>query len=382
MPTPRINVLVDGSPIEPIVLAQMLRAEVRESDRDPSVLALRFRLVQRADGEFGPLDDDLFEPGVVLSFEVEPPGGLTTQRLFEGPITHIRPHFETIESNAYVEVLAMDAAVLLDAEERIVAWPNVKDSDVVSDVLSGYQIPVQVDDTSVLYDEDRQLLIQRGTDWRFLQHLAERNGARFYFEYDDAQSKVVAHFAAPDVGGTPQPDVVLLQDGSCLNWADLQLVATGPVTMTAAALDPIGKQIVRGEGAFALDLLGDDDAAAAVEAGLKAAGATASVAFVRDPFPLDEAIGTETTAATDAARFVIELRAELDPALYRGLLRARRPVLVRGVGRRFSGIYYVQSVRTTLEGSTLLQGFVATRNATGQTGQESFGQSAEEVPAQ
>ena len=79
---------------------------------------------------------------------------------------------------------------------------------------------------------------------------------------------------------------------------------------------------------------------------------------------------------------MIELRAELDPSLYRGLLRARRPVLVRGVGRRFSGIYYVQSVRTTLEGATLLQSFVATRNATGQTGQEDFGQSAEEVPAQ
>ncbi|MDX6512921.1 MAG: hypothetical protein QOE36_2425 [Gaiellaceae bacterium] len=381
MPSPRINVLVAGSPLESTVLAQMTRAELRESDRDPSVLALRFSLVQRADGEFGPLDDDVFEPGAVLSFEVEPPGGLT-QRLFEGPITHIRPHFETIESNAYVEVLAMDAAVLLDAEERIAAWPNVKDSDVVSQVLSGYQISVQVDDTSVLYDEDRQLLMQRATDWRFLQHLAERNGARFYFEYDGAQEQVVAHFAAPDVDGPPQPDVVLLQDGSNLNWADLQLVATGPITLTAAALDPIGKQIVRGDGTPALAVLGDDDAAAAVEDGLKAAGATASLAFVRDPFPLDEAIGAETTAATDAARFVIELRAELDPALYRGLLRARRPVLVRGVGRRFSGVYYVQSVRTTLESATLLQRFVATRNATGQTGQESFGQSAEEVPAQ
>ena len=381
MPSPRINVLVAGSPLDPAVLAQLTRAEVRESDRDPSVLALRFRLVQRADGEFGPLDDDLFEPGVLLSFEIEPPGGVI-QRLFEGPITHIRPHFEGIPSNAYVEVLAMDAAVMLDAEERIVAWPNVTDSDVVSQVLSGYQIPVQPENTSVLYDEDRQLLIQRGTDWRFLQHLAERNGARFYFEYDDAQRKVVAHFAPPDVNGTPQPDVALLQEGSSLNWADLQLVATGPVTMTASALDPIRKQIVRGDGAFALALLGDDDAAAAVEAGLKAAGATASVAFVRDPFPLDEAIGAETTAATDAARFVIELRAELDPSLYRGLLRARRPVLVRGVGRRLSGVFYVQSVRTTLEDAKLLQTFVAIRNATGQTGQESFGQSAEEVPAQ
>src|SRR5688500_7843726 len=115
MPSPRVNVLVAGSPLDPAVLAQMTRAEVRESDRDPSVLALRFRLAQRADGEFSPLDEDLFEPGVVVSFELEPPGGLL-QRLFEGPVTHIRPHFETIEANAYVEILAMDAAVLLDAE--------------------------------------------------------------------------------------------------------------------------------------------------------------------------------------------------------------------------------------------------------------------------
>ena len=381
MPSPRLNVFVSGSPLDPAVLAQLTRAEVRESDSDPSVLALRFRLVQRADGEFGPLDDDLFEPGVSLGFEVEPPGGLP-QRLFEGPITHVRPHFESIESNAYVEVLAMDAAVVLDAEERVAAWANMKDSDVVSQVLSGYQIPVEVEDTPVLYDEDRQLLVQRGTDWRFLQQLARRNGARFYFEYDGTREQVVAHFGPPQVDAPPQPDVALLQEGASLNWADLQLVATGPVTVTAAALDPIGKRIVRGDGTRALALLGDDDAAAAVEAGLTDAGATASRTLLRDPFPLDEAIGAETTAATDEARLVIELRAELDPALYRGLLRARRPVLVRGVGRRFSGVYHVQSVRTTLESGTLLQSFVARRNATGQTGREDFGQSAEEVPAQ
>ncbi len=63
MPSPRVNILVAGSPLEAAVLAQMTRAEVRESDCDPSVLALRFGLVQRPDGEFGPLDDDLFEPG-------------------------------------------------------------------------------------------------------------------------------------------------------------------------------------------------------------------------------------------------------------------------------------------------------------------------------
>ena len=45
-------------------------------------------------------------------------------------------------------------------------------------------------------------------------------------------------------------------------------------------------------------------------------------------------------------------------------------------------MYYVQSVRTTLADGALTQSFVAVRNATGQTGAEDFGQSAEEVPPQ
>ncbi|GAA1552943.1 hypothetical protein GCM10009789_03110 [Kribbella sancticallisti] len=380
MPSPRINVLVAGTALDSGVLAQLTRVEVRESDCDPSVLALRFSLVQRANGEFGPLDDSLFEPGAAIALEMEPPGGLL-QRLFDGYCTHIRPHFETAAENAYLEVLAMDAAVVLDAEEKIAAWPNVKDSDVVGQILSGYQIAAEADDTQAQYDEDRQRLTQRATDWRFLQHLAHRNGMRFWFEYNENSRRLVGHFTAPDVGGRPQPDVVLLQEGACLNWADVQLLATGPVTVAGAAIDPIGKRIIRAAGDPVRDVMGGDEAAGPVSSGLTAAGAATATAQLTAPPPLDEALGPAASAATDDARFVVELRAELDPALYRGLLRARRPVLVRGVGRRFSGVYYVQSVRTTMEDNRLLQTFAALRNATGQSGQERFGQSAEEVPA-
>lgn len=380
MPSPRLNLLVSGTALAPAVLAQLTRAEVRESDKDPSVLALRFTLVQRANGEFGPLDDTLFEPGAPIAFEVEAPGGLL-QRLFEGFCTHIRPHFETAQDNAYLEVLGMDAAVVLDAEEKVAAWPNVTDSDVVSQILSGYQIDVEADDTPVQHDEDHQRLTQRATDWRFLQHLARRNGMRFFLEYDMGRSAVVGRFATPDLTADPQPDVVLLQDGANLNWADVQLLATGPVTVRGAAIDPIAKRVVRAEGDPTRDLMGADAAADAVSSGLTAAGAGAVTALLVDPPPLDEALGAAASAGTDDARLLVELRAELDPALYRGLLRARRPVLVRGIGRRFSGVFYVESVRTTMEDNQLLQTFVAVRNATGQSGQERFGQSAEEVPA-
>jgi hypothetical protein len=380
VPSPRINLLVAGSTLDPLVLAQLTRVEVRESDCDPSVLALRFTLVQRANGEFGPVDDTLFEPGVAIAFEVEPPGGLL-RRLFDGYCTHVRPHYEAAAENAYVEVLAMDAAVVLDAEEKIAAWPNAKDSDVVGQILSGYQIESRAEDTQTQYDEDRHRLTQRATDWRFLQHLAHRNGMRFWFEYDDDSRRLIGHFAAPDLGGTPQPDVALLQDGACLNWADVQLLATGPVVVAGAAIDPLGKRIIRAPGDPAREVMGGQDAAEAVSSGLTSAGAAAATESASSSTGGAVRSAVAASAATDDQRFVVELRAELDPALYRGLLRARRPVLVRGVGRRFSGAYYVQSVRTTMEDNRLLQTFAALRNATGQSGQERFGGTAEEVPA-
>jgi Phage tail baseplate hub (GPD) len=380
MPSPRINLLSDGTAVAGPVLAQLTRAEIRESDSDPSVLALRFSLLQKANGEFSPLDDTVFEPGTAISFEVEPPGGVV-QRIFEGVVTHLRPHFETIPANAYLEILGMDAAVLLDAEERVAEWPDTTDSDVVSQIMSTYQITVQAEKTDVQYDEDQQRLTQRATDWRFVQHLAQRNGFRFYFEYDDFAKEVVAHFGPPDISGPAQPDVGLLQDTQNLTWADLQWTATGPVTVTGAAIDPIAKTLIRADGSPTLDVMGSDDAADAVESGLTGSGATGSLALLDDVIPLDEAIAAQASAATDAARMVIELRAELDPALYRGILRPRRPVLVRGVGSRMSGTYYVTSVRTMLESGQLMQSFAAVRNATGLAGQEDFGQSAEEVPA-
>jgi hypothetical protein len=56
---------------------------------------------------------------------------------------------------------------------------------------------------------------------------------------------------------------------------------------------------------------------------------------------------------------VVEVRGEVDCAHYGGLLRARHTVLLKGVGRTFSGDYYVHSVCTTLEAGLLTQSFIA-----------------------
>ncbi len=382
MPDARINVLLEGKRLEAGVLGRLTRLEVRESDVDSTVAALRFNLSQLPDGAFSPVDDALFTPAARLSLDVEPPGG-TPVRLFEGYVTHVRPHFERIESNCYVEVLAMDASVILNAEERVTSYPDKTDTEAAEEVFARYKHINSFSGkaTKARHQENKQLLVQRSTDWDFVRLLARRNGFVCYLE-PGAEGDVTAFFKPRDVSGTPQADLTVLREGANLLWMDFQFVMCGPVRVRGAAIDPIEKRIVHTEGEPGLPALGKELLDKEVESGLKKAGPIASVAMLRDPPPFGEALTAAGAAATDRALFAVEARGELDPALYRGLLRARRPVLIKGVGQRFAGAYYVRAVRTTFEEGALRQAFVAERNALGLSGQEDFGKSAEEVPAQ
>lgn len=381
MPDPRLLVSIDGEPLDPAVLGLLSRIEVRESDADPTVLALRFNATQTPEGELTPVDEGLFVPAAKVSLQVEAPGG-NPVRMFEGFVTHVRPHFETIESNTYVEILAMDAAVLLDAEERVQAYPDATDADVAEQVFQRYQISFTCESTGTRHEEKKQLLVQRSTDWQLVQRLARRNGFVCYLEPDPQSGAVTAYFRPRALGDTPQPDLTILRDGANLKWLDLQSTMTGPTRVAGAAIDPIQKRIVRADGAPVLSPLGEKLLDGDVEGGLTQAGATAAKSLLRDPFPEATAISAEGSAGTDRALFAVEARGEVDTALYRGLLRPRRTVLIKGVGRAFAGVYYVRAVRTTIDEGVISQTFVAERNALGLSGKEDFGQSAEEVPAQ
>jgi hypothetical protein len=304
-------------------------------------------------------------------------------RMFEGFVTHLRPHFEmAIESNSYMEVLAMDAAVILNAEERVHAYPEMTDCDVASEIFQRYTIQFRGEPTNARHEESKQLLIQRGADWEFVQKLARRNGFVCYLEPDAQTGEVTAYFRPRALAEQPQADLTVLRQGANVKWIDLQVVMTGPVRVTGAAIDPITKRIVRSDGSPGARPLGETLLDKEIEQGLTAAGATAATALLRDPFPQEVAIAAEGSAATDRALFAVEARGEIDTTLYRGLLRARRTVLIKGVGRAFAGVYYVRAVRTTIDEGKIAQTFVAERNAFGLSGRENFGQQAEEVPPQ
>jgi len=71
--------------------------------------------------------------------------------------------------------------------------------------------------------------------------------------------------------------------------------------------------------------------------------------------------------------FAVTLTFEFETARVGVMLRARRPVLIRGLGRKLSGRYLVQRVRHTLTLGGHRQHVTLVRNALGLSGDEPFG---------
>lgn len=374
--TALINIELGGTRLDDAVLARLSRLEVRESDREPTMAIARFAMAQEPSGEIFPLDGDLFTPAAPIAVDVAPPGGRPV-RVLAGHVTHLRPHFEGIEANCYLEVVAMDAGALMALGDQAVAYPDMTDGQAAEQVFARHGLDHVVTATNAQHAADGQLLVQRESDWAFVQRLARRNGFRCYLEHDADRGAVVAHFGPIDVA-TPQPDLTILRDGANLRWIDVQHTVATPVRAVAAAIDPLRKRLIRGAGTATLEPMGGDAAIAPIDQGLDSAGASARERWLRDPVPLDASIEAESGAATDELELVLEARGEIDPEQYRGLLRARRGVLVKGVGRRLAGTWYVTSVRTVLEGGALTQTFIAARNAIAPSGRERFGTTAEE----
>ncbi|MFG6080216.1 hypothetical protein ACEUZ9_000667 [Paracoccus litorisediminis] len=379
MATPRFSIQIDGNRLNAALMGRITGFDLTEADDAPARLALRLGLRQGADGTYDLLDAGPFEPGAEIRLVLAAPGG-SDQAMFTGHLSHLRPHFEEPEANSWLEVLASDAAMLLAAEERVASYPDAGDSDAASEILGRYGLQLDAQDTDAKLAADDMLLIQRADDWSFLRHLAGRNGFVTYFEPDPQSGDPICHFHPRRFDEPPQPDLTILRENANLDWIDFSIALDRPEKRLAHAIDGPAKRLVHALGEAEDELLGEALLAGDAAQGLARAGATGSVRFLRGGLPRDAALTAHARGRGQADHLSVEARGQLDPARYRGLLRAHRCVLIKGVGDRLGGSHYVREVQTELADGNLLQRFTAVSNALGRRGAEEFGQSAEEEP--
>jgi phage protein D len=291
--------------------------------------------------------------------------------LLDGFVVDTRVRFAEGAQRSRVEVTAMDPSVKLGLEEKARAWPDTSDSAIAQAIFGEHGLVADVEATGQQPSRDEATTVQRGTDIQFLRHLADRNGFECYVEADPATGAAKGHFHPPRLDGTPQGVLTFsLGDASNLAWLEARHDLLRPAVAVARAVHPGNLQTQEAElragswpslGTGGLAASSDPRTLLLANSGLASAGELQAYA----------------QAAVDRSLLALAVEGEADATLYGGILRAKRMVLLRGVGTRFSGTYYVERVLHTLSPQGYRQRFALRRNALGETGGEAYPQHTE-----
>lgn len=355
---------IDGTPASAELLAAVREIEVEDHAELADMLRLKLAVAVREDGAaWTVLDEQLFQRLTKLRIDVNV--GSRRVPLIEAYVIETRSEFSDKPGESLLEVVAMDPTSLMNLEEKVRAWPDMADSDIANTLFGEYGFTPQVDQTQPTRQELDRTVMQRGTDIQFLRQLARRNGYEIYVELNSGSGQVEGHFHPPRNNEAPQGVLsVNLGTATNVNQFKANFDMLSPVTAEARNVE-VGSQA-------------DQDAdidRQADELGEQAAtqqDRPRRVLIANTGLAETGELQTYTQAVVDQAAWAIRAEGELSTVTYGDVLRAKRPVNVRGVGRQFSGTYYVEKVLHRFSDDGHSQSFTLRRNATGVTGREDF----------
>lgn len=376
---------------------------VEENSTMASTMRMRLAITLDDNGVWDYLDDSRLEVFTKVSVRVGFTGGAGLagalssalggggddglERVFTGYITAVNAIWGSDPGSPHLEIEAMDTSVLMSLEEKIATWPNLSDSDIVQQILSGYGVTANIDTTPTVHQENDTTIVQRTSDIQFVRDLAQRNGLEFYFETDKDSGEVNAFMRTPQLEGTPQPDLAIqFGEESNLNSLVAHVNGQRPLSVKTQQIDvkansPNSAQV----GDTQLTKLGATDANALIGGPLGALvtpkDTLAQMLLAGTPTSDATELQTHAQAVRDEAAWLITASGEINSEAYQTVLRPHRMVLVKGAGSRYSGKYYVTQVtHELLADGTYSQKFEARRNARDLDGSEQFGESGLGLP--
>ena len=371
----RYSLQVAGQPASAELLASVQALEVEDHADLADMLRLRVAVGVAHGGEhWNVLDDALFTrlANVRVAAKV---GSGSSEPLIDAYVVDLRSVLSAEPGRSVLEVVAMDATVLLSLEEKVRDWPDQADSAIATSIFNDHGLTPQVRDSQPVRRQDDVKTIQRGTDIQFLRKLAERNGYEVYVEVA-LGGGTDGHFHPPQLDEQPQA-VLNVNLGSATNVDDF-----------TARYDMLGAATAQAKG---LQIGDQSDQAADVQSTQQTVlGGAAATPSERPRRVLLSGTGladagelqTLAQAVVDRTAFSVTAEGVVRGAAYGGLLKAKRPVLVRGAGREFSGTFYVERVQHMFDGDGHAQRFRLRRNASGLTRQERFQEDSALPPQQ
>ena len=367
MPNVTYTLTIDGAPASQDLLQTIQQIEVEDHADMADMIRLQVVIgVKDGCSGWSVIDEDIFKRLSQIRIAVTI-GSRLPETLMNAYVIETSATFANQPGMSMLNVVAMDPTVLLNLEEKVKAWPNMADSDVANQIFTApaYKFTPIVDATKWRRQENEQTMIQRGTDMQFLQQLARRNGFEVYVETNGLTGAIEGHFHAPRLNVPSQGVLsVNMRDETNVNSFNARFDMLRPSTVQATNLD-VGTQ--------------SNQQAQAEKSKLKALGKETALTSQQRRRVLPAQSGLTRTgelqayaqAVADQSALSITADGELNTVAYGAVMRAKRPILVRGAGKQFSGTYYVERVHHVLTGDSYKQNFTLRRNALGLAG-ESF----------
>lgn len=358
--------LINGRPADPDLLAAIQQIEVEDHADMADMLRLHAAIgVRDGCSRWTVLDDDHFSRLANVKIMVTVGSGPAVP-IIDAYVIETNADFSNQPGQSVLNVVAMDPTVLMNLKEKVRPWPNMADSDIATVIFGEYGFTPQVEQTQPSRQEADTTTMQRGTDIQFLRQLARRNGYECYVETDPLLRVNVGYFRPPQLQQSSQGVLsVNLGEATNVNSFNARYDMLRPTTAQVTGLDiesqsdqpaRIESQALAGLGRETA-LNGDRPRRVLLsQTGLAQTGE----------------LQTYAQAVVDRSAWAITAEGELNTVAYGGILRAKRPVNVRGAGCQFSGTYYVERVHHTFTGDGYTQRFTLRRNALGLTGQERF----------
>lgn len=342
------------------VMNALTRVEVTTDVEQPGDgFQLTFTLGKNKSGEYSLLQSGALDPesrvviGVLL--------GVTLELLIDGVIYHHQVSPGEQPGTSTLTVSGRDVSVMLDLEEKDQNYGNQADSVIVDRILGNYAQygilpPFQITSTTEVPIETERIPGQHGTDLKFIQRLAKRNGFIFYIE-PVAMGVNQAYWGPENRAGLLQPG--LSHDlGPSTNVKTLRFMndALAPIGTSGSFVEPITKRSIRIPDLPSLRVPPLSSAVGSARR-TERLRCTANRNFAQ--------ASTESVAAVTGAPEPVSAEGELDTVRYGNVLRPRRLVGVRGVGRAYNGDYYVRSVKHRIQRGVYTQTFTLGRGGTG-----------------
>ena len=318
-----------GKPLPGAAVADLETIMVLDDLNAPSMFTLE---LNNWDGADKPPtwseDESTFFPGQKVSISLGYVGELTAVSIIEGEITSIEPIFRPTPSTMIVR--GYDLRHRLMRGRKTQTFTNMKDSDIAVKILGDVGLANQVAATSVVHP---YVLQHNQTDFAFLQDRARRIG----FELAVEGKKIL--FRPLPINKKESMTLALGQD----------IIELTPRLTTMSQVSEVkvqGWDIKKKEVIVGKAKVGKETAVLGANGGPKATnGAFGKTAVTYIDSPVFTQAEADQMAIGRFNEMALNYISGEGICYGRADLKAGTVVAIEGVGRKFSGLYYITSVR-------------------------------------